>query len=174
MSFETLWFSCRFETVKVMPLLEFVAGSISGRKVLFLREQQKMKHRAVIVWLWRNKILLLVVVGALGLAVGHPLDTVKVAWHFETNKYDLMHKLFLIFYFLFYICSYICRYVSKPSLCIKGYFTVWLKHTLMKGWVPHFSYIVLQEILTWSSVMLHWDKTALILYALITSAPWIL
>lgn len=44
-------------------------------------------------------MLLLVVVGALGIAVGHPLDTVKVALHFETNKYELMHKLFLIFYF---------------------------------------------------------------------------
>nr|XP_004571006.1 solute carrier family 25 member 45 isoform X1 [Maylandia zebra] len=58
MSFETLWFSCRFETVKVMPLLEFLAGSISG---------------------------------ALGIAVGHPLDTVKVRLQAQSVYKGIFH-----------------------------------------------------------------------------------
>lgn len=60
-----------------MPFLEFIAGCISGKKTkqtnTFL-----FKYSYLCTYIWRNNISL-VIAGSVGLAFGHPLDTVKVA-----------------------------------------------------------------------------------------------
>lgn len=70
--------------------------------------------------------------GAVGLVVGHPLDTVKVSfidnlfevhlscWFSDTDITDAADA------FVLFRCA--CR----PRLCIEEYLIVWSKHTHMK------------------------------------------
>lgn len=70
--------------------------------------------------------------GALGLTIGHPFDTVKVECH--TKPINITEFIQLI---ISDNSPFLDRCDCRPSLCTRGYFTVCLKLTPVKGYVFH-------------------------------------
>lgn len=112
-----------WEIVQTMPVLEFLAGSISGKK------ERK----------WKNFIVRYVYFHICGLVTIPFLSQVLWAWQSDTLStlwrctLTLVHALKCITWSD--RSHFICRCDCRPSRHIKGYSTVCRKHTLRKGWV---------------------------------------